>query len=280
MLTIPDLIDLDRYPLDRPGSVAFAELVAQCQAMHREEDCANLTGFIRPDALTALAVEARDLLRNGYQKSQLRTAMFDQGDPDKPEDHPAQRMFREGSLQLASDQIGNTLIRGIYEWQPLTDFLAAVEDRAELYPMADEFQALNIIQQSHGDSLPWHFDVNHFTITLLLQASEAGGDFVFVPDMRNGTEVDFETMQKIFDGDESQIRRPSRNAGTLTIFRGRNAFHAVTPVAGKTPRITAILTYDERPDCVSSPRGNTFVYGPRVEAIYRLRREASESQGT
>jgi hypothetical protein len=277
MLTIPDLIDLDRYPLDRPGSAAFAELVAQCQAMHREEDCANLTGFIRPDALTDLAVEARDLLRNGYQKSQLRTAMFDQGDSDKPEDHPAQRMFREGSLQLASDQIGDTLIRSIYEWQPLTDFLAAVEDRTELYPMADEFQALNIIQQSHGDSLPSHFDVNHFTITLLLQASEAGGDFVFVPDMRNGTEVDFETMQKIFDGDESQIRRPSRNAGTLTIFRGRNAFHAVTPVAGKTPRITAILTYDERPDCVSSARGNTFVYGPRVEAIYRKRAQDEQS---
>ncbi len=65
--------------------------------------------------------------------------------------------------------------------------------------------------------------------------------------MRDGPEVDFESMQKIFDGDESQLRRPSRNAGTLTLFRGRNAFHAVTPVAGKTPRITAILTYDEQP---------------------------------
>ncbi len=28
-----------------------------------------------------------------------------------------------------SDQIGDTLIRTIYEWQPLTDFLAAVEDK-------------------------------------------------------------------------------------------------------------------------------------------------------
>lgn len=274
MLTIPDLIDLDRYPLDQPDSAAYAALVAQCQAMHREQDCANLTGFTRPDALLSLADEAKSLLEHGYQKSQLRTAMFDHGDPDKPEDHPAQRMFREGSLQLADDQIGKTLIRTIYEWQPLTDFLAAVENKEQLHPMADEFQALNIIQQSHGDSLPWHFDVNHFTITLLLQASESGGDFVFVPDMRDGPDVDYESMQKIFDGDESQLRRPSRDAGTLTLFRGRNAFHAVTPVAGKTPRITAILTYDEQPDCVSSARGNTFVYGPRVEAIYRKRNQA------
>jgi hypothetical protein len=272
MRAIADLIDLDRYPLHAPGSAGYRDLVAHCQAMHRDEACANLPGFLRADALALLAEEARDLLKHGYQKSHLRTAMFDHGDPTKPADHPARRMFREGSLQLADDQIGETMIRAIYEWQPLTGFIAAVEQKDRLYRMADEFQALNIIQQSTGDGLPWHFDVNAFTITLLLQASEEGGDFVFVPEMRDGAEVDFDTMAKLFDGDESMVRRPNRQAGTLTLFRGRNAFHAVTPVTGRTPRITAILTYDERPDCVSSERGNTFVYGPRVEAIYRKRR--------
>ncbi len=277
MRAIADLIDLDRYPLDAPGSAGYDELVGHCQQMHRDQACANLPGFVRLEALASLADEGKDLLEHGYQKSHLRTAMFDYGDPEKSADHPARRMFREGSLQLADDQIGETMIRAIYEWQPLTDFIAAVEEKETLYRMADEFQALNIIQQGVGDSLPWHFDVNDVTITLLLQASEDGGDFVFVPEMRNRTEVDYATMQKVFDGDESQVRRPNRDAGTLTLFRGRNAFHAVTPVKGKTPRITAILTYDERPDCISSERGNTFIYGPRVEAIYRKRRQAQQS---
>ena len=66
-----------------------------------------------------------------------------------------------------------------------------------------------------------------------------------------------------------------REAGTLTLFRGRNHFHAVTPVEGPARRVTAILTYDERPDCIGSERGNTFIYGPRVAEIYRRRREAA-----
>ena len=37
------------------------------------------------------------------------------------------------------------------------------------------------------------------------------------------------------------------------------------------------MTYDEKPDCVASERGNTFIYGPRVAEIYRQRREAAQA---
>lgn len=271
---IGDLIDLERYPLDRTDGEAWVMLVERCRTAHREDGCANLPGFVRADALAAFAREASALLeRHGYRKSHLRTALFNQGDPSKPSDHPANRLFRERSHQLANDQIGDTLIRRIYEWQPLTDFVAAVEGRERLYRMADEFQALNIIAHEAGNSLPWHFDVNNFTVTLLVQASEAGGEFVFVPEMRRGRDVDFVRLERLFDGDESFVHTTERSGGTLTLFRGRNALHAVTPVEGPTSRITAVLTYDEKPDCVASERGNAFVYGPRVEAIYRERRE-------
>ena len=143
--------------------------------------------------------------------------------------------------------------------------------------MADEFQALNIIAHEAGNGLPWHFDVNNFTVTLLIQASEAGGEFVFVPEMRSGRDVDFVRMERLFEGDESFVHTTERSSGTLTLFRGRNALHAVTAVEGPTPRITAVMTYDEKPDCVASERGNVFVYGPRVEAIYRERRERARA---
>lgn len=271
---IGDLVDLERYPLDRTEGAAWSALVERCRTAHREDGCANLPGFVRADALAAFTREASALLeRHGYRKSHLRTALFNQGDPSKPAGHPANRIFRERSLQLANDQIGDTLIRCIYEWQPLTDFIAAVEGRERLYRMADEFQALNIIAHEAGNGLPWHFDVNNFTVTLLLQASEAGGEFVFVSEMRCGRDVDFDRMERLFDGDESFVHTTERSDGTLTLFHGRNALHAVTPVEGPTPRISAVLTYDKKPDCVASERGNAFVYGPRVEAIYRERRE-------
>jgi len=268
-MQIDELLDLEHYPLDRPGSDGWNELVEVCRAMHEEGGCANLPGFIRPDALPALVHEAQGLLANGYRKSHLRTALFNHGDPNRPQGHPARRIFRENSLQVASDQIGTTLIRRIYEWQPLTDFVAAVEGCEVLYRMADAYQALNLIAHENGNGLPWHFDVNDMTVTLLLQASEAGGEFVFVPDMRNHEETFFEPMARLFDGDTTMIHRTDRADGTLTLFHGHDALHAVTPVEGKTSRISAILTYDERPDCVSSERGHVMVYGPRVEAVQR-----------
>ncbi len=271
---IGDLIDLERYPLERTDSQEWLALVERCRAAHREDGCVNLPGFVRADALADFAREASVLIeRHGYRKSHLRTALFNQGDPSKPSGHPANHLFREKSLQIANDQIGDTLIRRIYEWQPLTDFVAGVEGCERLYRMADEFQALNLIAHETGNGLPWHFDVNNFTVTLLLQASEAGGEFVFVPGMRCGRDVDFVRMEQLFEGDGSFVHTTQRSSGTLTLFRGRNALHAVTPVEGHTSRITAVLTYDEKPDCVASERGNAFVYGPRVEAIYRERRE-------
>lgn len=273
---IADLIDLDRYPLDREGSPAWHALIAECRRQHEVQGAANLRGFIRPAAVSLLAEEARAILPEGYTKDRVRTAFFRDDDPEFPEGHPRRRLWPECLTQVASDQIGGgTLIRRIYEWDPLTRFIGAVEDRPTLHRMADEFQALNLVAIGEGHMQPWHFDANDFTITLLLQASEGGGEFVFATELRQDGLADHDAIARIFDGDRTLLRTVPRDAGTLTLFRGRNAFHAVTKVEGRTPRITAIMTYDEKPDCHASERGNCFIYGPRVAEIYRRRREAA-----
>ena len=67
---IGDLIDLERYPLDRTDGEAWVMLVERCRTAHREDGCANLPGFVRADALAAFAREASALLeRHGYRKS-------------------------------------------------------------------------------------------------------------------------------------------------------------------------------------------------------------------
>ena len=269
-----DLIDLKRYPIDDLGSARGKELVAAARRGHEVEGAANLPGFLRADAVPLLAAEAVSLLERGYRKTKIRTAYYRPPEPDLPADHPRRQLWTEGSLQLANDLIGQgTLLRTIYEWDALTDFVAAVEGYPKLYRMADEFQALNIIAHGKGEALPWHYDVNDFTVTLLLQDADAGGAFVFASDIRARDDENYDAVKRVFDGDTELVRTLPRAAGTLTLFRGRNSLHAVTPVAGSTERITAILTYDAQPDCVASERGNTYLYGPRVENIYRARRE-------
>ena len=272
MTEAADLIDLERYPIDDMGSTRGRQLVEAARRGHEVDGAANLPGFIRAEAVALLAAEANALLDKGYRKTKIRTAYYREPDPDLADDHPRRRLWQEGSLQLADDQIGpETWLRKIYMWDALTEFVAAVEGYPKLYRMADEFQALNIIAHGTGEALPWHYDVNDFTVTLLLQESEAGGDFVYASDVRVGDDENYDSVKRVFDGDPGLVRTLPRAAGTLTLFRGRNSLHAVTPVDGRQERITAILTYDARPDCVASPRGNTYLYGPRVENIYRER---------
>ncbi len=276
--SIADLIDLDRYPLDRIGSPQWQALIDDCRRQYAKQGAANLHGFVRQEALPALAEEAKHLLKGGLKKKRVRTAFFHEDEPEYPEGHPRRRQWPDDVLQLAYDQIPvDALIRTIYEWDPLTEFIRVVEGRDTLYRMADEFQALNLTALADGEMQPWHFDANDFTITLLLQASEEGGDFNYATELRQDGNPDYETISRIFDGDMSKVRTLERGAGTLTLFRGRNAFHVVTPVKGKDQRITAIMTYDEKPDCVAGERGNTFIYGPRVAEIYRRRREAAKA---
>lgn len=276
--TIADLIDLDRYPLDKPGSPAWQALVDDCKRQYEAQGAANLHGFVRAEAVPLLAAEAKRILPGGIKKKRLRTAFFHEDEPEYPEGHPRRRQWPDDLLQLAYDQIpADAMIRTIYEWDPLTEFIRVVEERETLYRMADEFQALNLTALADGEMQPWHFDANDFTITLLLQASEEGGDFNYATELRQDGKADYDAIARIFDGDMSLVRTLERGAGTLTLFRGRNAFHVVTKVKGKDQRITAIMTYDEKPDCVASERGNSFIYGPRVAEIYRRRREAAQA---
>ena len=43
-----DIIDTDRYPIDRPDSAEFRDLCAQCQAELEAQGLFNLPGFLRP----------------------------------------------------------------------------------------------------------------------------------------------------------------------------------------------------------------------------------------
>ena len=112
-------------------------------------------------------------------------------------------------------------------------------------------------------------------MTLLLQAPEAGGEFVYTPDTASadGT-VDLEKASRVINAPPEELVRLEREAGTLTLFRGGRSMHGVLPVRGRRKRITAIFTYDPDPNLVASDEVNCRIYGPRVERILAQRREA------
>jgi len=269
-------VDLERFPLHDLVGSRNAEFVARCRDMLAETGACNLQGFIRHEIVGRLAAEAWGLAPLAYDKNTRRNAYFTKDDPALPPDHPMRAFFALRMSQLANDAIPKSAaIQRLYEWDPLTEFVRRVVDLPALYRVADPFLALNLTYLKAGDLQPWHYDHNEFTVTLLLQPAEAGGEFEYAPGIRSPGDENFESVGKLFAGDYGDVCRLPRSAGTLTIFKGRYAMHRVTEVQGSRPRISALLSYDSLPHQFADDETNAFIYGPRVAAIL-----AARSDGT
>jgi len=270
------LVDLGRYPIHDLDSAAGRALLADCHAQLDATGGANLPGFIPPRIAQALTDEALILEPGARRKTYTRNSYLTPDDPALPDDDPRRRFWTISSTQLADDQIPQaTKIRQFYEWDVLTAFIAAAMGKQRLYRMADPFQALNIIYLRDGDQSAWHYDRNEFTVTLLLQEAQSGGEFEFAPNIRTQQDENYDQVARVFGGSHEGVRRYERGAGTLTLFRGEYSLHRVAPVIGERQRITAILCYDERPDCIASDDVNILIYGERIKPIIAARNAAA-----
>jgi len=263
-----NLVDLARYPIADLDSGDGAAFLKECQAQMDEQGWCNLDGFIRPEALAALATESGDLLPTAEVLTIKRNIYQGAIDPSLPADDPRRREFMHVATQLADDQLpADTLVQQLYTSDLLTEFVRRVQRKAVLYRCGDEFQALNVVALHPGSWHAWHYDMTECTVTLLLQAAESGGDFAFLPNSRTDDTEDREAVDRLLAGDMSHAKKFDRGAGTFTLFRGGYSLHGVTEVVGARPRITAIMTYDEQPNRIIPDEFNVRVYGKRVEKI-------------
>ena len=68
---IETLIDLDKYPLGRPGSIEWNTLVAQCRRDLVDKGMYELPGFLKSDALH-IALSAV----SPYTRGEMRATIF------------------------------------------------------------------------------------------------------------------------------------------------------------------------------------------------------------
>ena len=99
--------------------------------------------------------------------------------------------------------------------------------------MADSLARVNAMRYKEGQQLGWHFDLSEFTITLLLQASESGGEFVYRTDLRSPDDPNYAGVARILEEPMKKCGRSGSKPGTLNVFRGLNTPHRVAPVAGE-----------------------------------------------
>lgn len=265
-------VDLKRYPIDRPDEPEGRQLLDACRRDLAASGACNLPDFLRPEALAALALEAKALAPHGYRKDTRRNAYFSKDDPSLPADDPRRAFFRIAMSQVAGDLFPQDgLLARLYAMPELTEFIRRALELPRLYRHTDSFQDLNLIVLADGDQHPWHFDQNHFSVTLLLQTASEGGHFEYVPGLRSDTDERLDEVRKVFAGDRTRVVVPDRGAGTLTLFKGVHSLHRVSDTHGPVPRITAILSYNEAPEVRIPDRINAMIYGPRVAEILARR---------
>ncbi len=267
MSRTPDaLVDLDRYPIADLTDPRTQAAIARGRADLADDGLALLPGFVRAEALTAMAAEAQALAPRAYRRDEwygVYSYESDAGDADLPAGHARRRRFHSRMGAIAYDLLpADSSTRALYEWPALTRFVAAVTGEPELYTCADPLVSCVITVLEPGDMHPWHYDQNDFVVSLLLQAAERGGDFEYAPNIRSEEDENYEGVGRMLDGEPGLKRAGAIAPGCLALFRGRCSLHHVTEVEGSAPRLIALFSYDRKP-------GMTFSREVHIRALGR-----------
>jgi hypothetical protein len=259
---VHDLIDLDRYPLDRPGSPEWQALVAAAQAELAGEGMFNLEDFLRPAAIAAdIAALAPRFASEAFTHARRHNIYFRREVPGLAPDHPALALFETKSHTLCADQLRGTAVARLYDWEPFARFLAATMGKPALYTMADPLARLNAMCYTEGEGLNWHFDRSEFTTTLLLQAPKAGSVFEYRGGLRSDDDPNYDGVARLLAGQDAGVKALALKPGTLNVFRGRNTAHRVTPAKGPRARMVAVFSFYERPGVTFTEEERIGFYG-------------------
>ncbi len=262
MTNLADIVDLDRWPVDRLAQPEGRDLVARCRDDLATNGLFNLEGFLRPDAITGiLAGLVPTLADNSFNHARRHNIYFKKEVPGLAPDHPLMTEFETSNDTICADQFDDNPLFDLYRWPAIQTFLAQVMDKPVLHPMDDMLACANVMSYRAGQALNWHFDRSEFTTTLLLQAPDRGGDFQYSKDLRADDNPNYPGVLRLLQGEDDQLRVLRLQAGTLNVFRGKNTPHRVTPIEGEKARIMAVFSYFETPGKRFTDEENIGFYG-------------------
>jgi len=257
-----EILDLGRYPLDQQGTIKWKNLVERCQVDLEKNGMFNLDGLMAPVVAQRSAAElSSKFLLESFNHTREHNIYFTKTIPDISDDHPALTRFNTSNDTLCWDQVTGTPMDILYKWEPFAVFLAAVMNKKELYPMEDTLAGLNVMSYREGQLLNWHFDRSEFTTTMLLQAPDTGGEFLYRSDLRSVDNPNYDGVARLLRGEDPEMRSLTLSPGTLNVFRGKNTPHKVAPVRGDMVRMIAVFSFFDKAGVCFSEEERLGFYG-------------------
>ncbi len=268
-VTLGELVDLDRYPIDRPDSPAYHDVVATARDGLRAVGCAVIPDLVRPPALDRLGTEIAERKHTTHYSTEVINPYFHvAADPTYPDRHPKNTFLERSSGFIPGDSWeATTAMRILFEQPDLARFLADCLEVPQLHPYADPLAGLTANILDPGQQFTWHFDTNEFAVTVLVEAADEGGLFDYVPNIRSVDDEGFEAIQRILEGGRDGVVTLDLRPGDLQIFRGRYSLHAVSRVAAHSrPRHAAIFAYTEQADVIGRVERTRQLFGRVLDA--------------
>ncbi|MFD9500791.1 arpA protein [Streptomyces sp. NPDC060035] len=260
-ITLDQVVDTDRYPLSDPESTEGQAVIARARHELATVGCTVLPDFIRPSLHEVLRQECAAIAPQAYFDVETVNVYNIAVDSDLPEDHPGRRTFQRGNAFVARDRIPEgALISRLYAHEVFQRFVADCFGLPQLHELADPLSGLVLNVVRPGMEHPWHFDTNEYTVSMLTQQAQAGGDFEYCPNIRSAEDERFDAVRDVLDGSARGERLPLQ-PGDLQLFMGRYSLHRVSPVEGEVARHSAIFAYSERPGVIGSVARTRQLFG-------------------
>lgn len=266
-IDIKNLVNTQKYPINDKHNPLRKLFIARLKAELEENQYCILPDFINVEALEAMKNEALLLRPNANDNTSRRNCYLQRSfDTSLPDDH-ARNLMNDASTRIIpyKSLTKKSTLKALYHWQAVREMVAEIVGDIPLFDNEDEYQPANYVCYNQGDQSSWHFDsVNAFTITLMVQAAESGGDFELSPNSRTDDDQNYDHVAKVLKGelDQSTVS-VGRDPGALCIFRGCNSLHRVSPVVGETMRIMGVFVYETQPGIKGDLEVNETVYGAR-----------------
>lgn len=218
MPALHSLVDLGRYPIDRPGSVAYRYLLADLRRDLERDGCAVLPSFVHAAGLAILRDEV--------------DAIAAEAAPDPTPVAGEGRLVMPGTGFAARGPL-----RRIHDHPAFLSFLRMSLDTHGRDPLDDGHYGLF----DEGQGVPWHFDSAPFAVSLAIRTAEGGGgDFEYVPGVRGPAGENAAAIARVLAGDRRGVRVLKLRPGDLQVLRGDTVLHRVTPVALSRPRLVSV----------------------------------------
>ena len=185
-MKIEQIVNLQRYPLDRLDSVEGQALVQSCRDKLDQTGACLLPEFMSGSALEQAHRDGLNKLEAAHQVD-YEFAYDDINDDtlsiprdSLPEGHPRHYKSLTRIRFLARDLMqADNPARLLHAWPGMADFISRVMQEPT-YPSGCPLSSCILTTAEEGELQDWHFDGVDYIVTLMLEKAERGGAFEYV----------------------------------------------------------------------------------------------------